>query len=76
MDRSPPCRRGGSPTAIDRIWGSLWGAEAVKRLVAGETGIYLGAVAGELVCIPLARIHDPHPAPPAVLADLVQVLSR
>jgi len=69
-------QRGGSPTAIDRIWGSLWGAEAVKHLVAGEKGIYLGAMAGELVSIPLARIHDPRPAPPAVLADLVQVLSR
>jgi 6-phosphofructokinase len=27
-------QRGGSPTAIDRIWGSQWGAEAVKRLAA------------------------------------------
>jgi len=69
-------QRGGSPTAIDRIWGSLWGAEAVKRLVSGEKGIYLGAMAGDLVSIPLARVHDPRPEPPAVLADLVQVLAR
>lgn len=69
-------QRGGSPTAIDRIWGSLWGAEAVKRLAAGEKGFYLGVQSGELVSIPLARIHDPRPAPPALLTDLVPVLAR
>ena len=69
-------QRGGSPTAIDRIWGSLWGAESVKRLVAGEQGLYLGAQAGNLVSIPLARIHDPRPAPPAALTDLLPVLGR
>jgi len=69
-------QRGGSPTAIDRIWGSLWGAEAVKRLAAGEKDFYLGVQAAELVSIPLARIHDPRPAPPALLTDLVPVLAR
>ncbi len=69
-------QRGGSPTATDRIWGSLWGAEAVKRLAAGEQGLYLGAQAGELVPIPLARIHDPRPAPPGLLTGLLPVLAR
>ncbi|BDU75726.1 ATP-dependent 6-phosphofructokinase 1 [Mesoterricola sediminis] len=69
-------QRGGSPTAIDRIWGSRWGAEAVKRLAAGETSFYLGSENGELVSRPLARIHDPKPNPPKELAILAGVLAR
>jgi len=69
-------QRGGSPTATDRILGSLWGAEAVKRLVEGKQGIYLGVRAGELVEMPLAMIHDPRPVPPGALTDLLPVLAR
>ena len=69
-------QRGGSPTALDRIWGSMWGSEAVKRLIAGETAFYLGVQAGELVSIPLSRIHDKRPAPPKELAALAGVLAR
>jgi 6-phosphofructokinase 1 len=69
-------QRGGSPTAIDRIWGCQWGAEAVKRLVAGETAFYMGAQNGELVSIPLARVHDQKPAPPKELFLLAQVLAH
>ena len=69
-------QRGGSPTALDRIWGSMWGCEAVKRLVAGETSFYLGVRDGELVSIPLERIHDQRPAPPKELAALAGILAR
>lgn len=69
-------QRGGSPTALDRIWGSRWGSEAVRRLHAGEGGFYLGAQGSDLISIPLGRIHDPKPAPPKELTDLVDVLSR
>lgn len=69
-------QRGGSPTAIDRVLGSLWGSEAVKRLVAGESNFYLGIQGGETVAVPLARIHDPRPAPPSILTSLVPVLAR
>jgi 6-phosphofructokinase 1 len=69
-------QRGGSPTALDRIWGSRWGSEAVKRLAAGETAFYLGVQAGELVSVPLERIHDQRPAPPRDLTALVGVLAR
>ena len=69
-------QRGGSPSAIDRIWGSLWGSEAVKRLIAGEKGFYLGVQAGKLVSIPLAHVHDARPKPPALLTDLVITLAR
>ena len=66
----------GSPTALDRIWGSRWGSEAVKRLAGGEAAFYLGVKAGQLVSIPLERIHDPRPAPSRELATLAEVLAR
>jgi 6-phosphofructokinase 1 len=69
-------QRGGSPTAMDRIWGSQWGAEAVKRLVAGETAFYLGVQAGEMVSIPLGNIRDRKPAPSKELAALAGILAR
>jgi 6-phosphofructokinase 1 len=69
-------QRGGSPTALDRIWGSRWGAEAVKRLAAGEEAFYLGVQAGELAALPLARIRERPPAPPRELAALLPILAR
>lgn len=69
-------QRGGSPTALDRIWGSRWGAEAVRRLAAGEKAFYLGSEQGGLVAHPLDRIRGKRPEPPRDLAALVQVLAR
>jgi 6-phosphofructokinase 1 len=69
-------QRGGSPSALDRIWGSRWGAEAVRRLDLGETGFYVGEVAGALVAQPLSRISEPQPVPPGDLGRLVAVLAR
>lgn len=69
-------QRGGSPTALDRIWGSRWGAEAVRRLDLGESGFYVGEVAGALVAQPLSRLSEPHPVPPGDLGRLVAVLAR
>ncbi len=69
-------QRGGSPTALDRIYGSRWGAEAVRRLVEGESAFYMGVKRNQLVAIPLAQVQDPKPEPLAELAGLVNVLSR
>ena len=69
-------QRGGSPSAMDRIWGSRWGSEAVLRLAAGERAFYLGEVAGALAAQPLSRILDPRPVPPKDLSALVSVLAR
>ena len=69
-------QRGGSPTALDRIWGSRWGAEAVRRLDRGERGFYMAEVAGAPVAQPLSRVLDPQPLPPGDLGILVSVLSR
>lgn len=69
-------QRGGSPTALDRIWGSRWGAEAVRRLAAGEEAFYLGVQGGALAAVPLSTVNDPPPAPPRELAALLEVLAR
>ena len=69
-------QRGGSPSALDRIYGSMWGAEAVRRLAGGETAFYLGIQAGEMVSIPLNQVHGKCPAPPKGLADLTSILAR
>ncbi len=69
-------QRGGSPSAMDRIWGSRWGSEAVRRLDRGERGFYLGEVAGALVAQPLSRILEPQPVPPGDLGRLVTILAR
>ena len=69
-------QRGGSPSAMDRIWGSRWGAEAVKRLAAGEEAFYLGVQAGELAVIPLEKVRERPAPPPKDLAKLLAVLAR
>lgn len=69
-------QRGGSPSALDRIWGSRWGADAVLRLDRGESGFYLGEVAGALVAQPLSRILESQPVPPGDLGRLVAILAR
>jgi 6-phosphofructokinase 1 len=69
-------QRGGSPSATDRIWGSRWGSEAVKGLVAGEKAFYLGCLQGQLVRQPLSALDDAPLAPPADLGELVRILSR
>ena len=69
-------QRGGSPSALDRIWGSRWGAEAVRRLDCGESGFYLGEVAGALVAQPLSMIVEPQPVPHGDLGRLVETLAR
>ena len=69
-------QRGGSPSALDRIWGSRWGAEAVKRLGKGEEAFYLGVQAGELAVIPLEKVRERPAPPPKDLAKLLAVLAR
>ena len=69
-------QRGGSPSALDRIWGSRWGCESVLRLVAGESAFYLGTEAGQMVARPLSYVLESRPEPPKELSSLVRVLSR
>ena len=49
-------QRGGVPCPFDRLSASLLGAAAVERIQAGQHGILLGIVGGELAAMPLAEI--------------------
>jgi len=46
-------QRGGNPTAFDRLLASRLGEAAVRRLIAGESGIMVGLLGGEIVSSPL-----------------------
>jgi hypothetical protein len=48
----------------------------VRRLDAGESGFYLGEVAGALAVLPMVRVLGAHPVPPDDLGELVDILSR
>ncbi len=69
-------QRGGSPSALDRIWGSRWGSEAVLRLSSGARDFYLGEIEGTMAAQPISRVLDPHPVPAQDLGALVPVLAR
>lgn len=59
-------QRGGSPTAYDRFWATRLGAEAVKQLDQGTSGVMVGVLERRLAVTPLAevaartRLVDPH----------------
>jgi 6-phosphofructokinase 1 len=46
-------QRGGSPSAQDRLLGSLMGARAVEGLLQGETRFMTGRQAGQIVTCPI-----------------------
>ena len=46
-------QRGGSPSARDRVLGSMMGALAVQALLDGRAGIVAGESHGRQVCIPM-----------------------
>lgn len=46
-------QRGGSPTAMDRIMGSRFGALAVELLLKGESGVMTALRGSEVVAVPL-----------------------
>jgi 6-phosphofructokinase 1 len=46
-------QRGGSPGAFDRLLATRFGAAAVQRLAAGESGILVGQLKGVVAATPL-----------------------
>lgn len=49
-------QRGATPTASDRLLATRLGAEAVRRLAAGQHGLLVGVDGGDVVAMPLAAI--------------------
>jgi len=69
-------QRGGVPCPFDRLSASLLGAAAVERIQAGQHGILLGIVGGEVAAQPLAPIcRSPKPHAPHWL-ELARILAR
>lgn len=46
-------QRGGKPSAFDRMLGTRFGAEAVKQLMAGNSGVMLGLVNNQIINTPI-----------------------
>ncbi len=49
-------QRGGSPGAFDRLLATRLGAEAVRRLAAGESGVLVGQLQGAVAATPLDEV--------------------
>lgn len=49
-------QRGGTPTCADRLLGTRLGAAAVEAIDAGETGVLVGIVKGEVRRTPLSEV--------------------
>jgi 6-phosphofructokinase 1 len=69
-------QRGGSPTVRDRILASRLGAFAVDALVAGETGMMAGEVAGEVVLTPFEKTWSEHKPITPDWIRLLEILAR
>jgi 6-phosphofructokinase 1 len=69
-------QRGGAPCPFDRLTASLLGAAAVERLEAGQHGILLGIVGGELAAMPLAELALARKAIDPQWLRLARILAR
>lgn len=69
-------QRGGAPSAFDRILGSRMGAEAVKLLLEGKSGMAVGLSRAHMISYPLPEAFS-HAAPfrPEIF-ELAQVLAK
>ncbi|HEX7877798.1 MAG TPA: 6-phosphofructokinase [Candidatus Eisenbacteria bacterium] len=68
-------QRGGRPTARDRVLASRLGAAAVDRLLASETGVMVGEVAGSVMTTPLPDTWNQRKPLDAGLLRLARELS-
>lgn len=69
-------QRGGSPTAMDRILGCRLGAEAVVRLLKGETNMMVGFLKSEIVATPFSEVTTKRHEIPKGLIELARILSN
>lgn len=69
-------QRGGAPGAFDRLLGTRMGAAATERLAAGEHGILVGMVKGEIGATPLAEVSANKKELDLRLLELARALNR
>jgi len=69
-------QRGGVPSAHDRFLATVLGAEAVRALAEGQSGVLVGMQAGELARTPLPEVAGcVRPVSPADI-ELARVLAQ
>jgi 6-phosphofructokinase 1 len=68
-------QRGGSPTALDRLYASRLGAYAVELLIKGESNKMVGMVSNELVSVPLKEAFEKKKDFDESIYRLVRILS-
>jgi 6-phosphofructokinase 1 len=68
-------QRGGSPTARDRVLGSLLGTKAVQALLEGRSGVLAGEEKGEVVYTPLEDTWQKQRGLDSKLYELLETLS-
>ena len=68
-------QRGGAPGVFDRLLGTRLGAAATEHLAAGDHGILLGWVGGEVKATPMAKIASMHKQLDTNLLKLARVLA-
>ena len=68
--------RGGPPSAIDRYLGTLFGAEAIKLLAEGASGVMVGMQKNQIVHLPLKEVTANHAHIDARYLHLAKMLAR
>jgi len=69
-------QRGGAPGAYDRLLATRLGAAAVERLAAGEHGILVGLLGGEIRSTPLSEVAAKKKCLDMGLLKLADVLAK
>jgi 6-phosphofructokinase 1 len=69
-------QRGGTPGAFDRLLATRLGAAAVERLAAGEKGVLVGLLRGQIATTPLAEVVANKKPLDLSLLELARVLAR
>ena len=68
-------QRGGSPTAVDRIIATRFGAEAVKLILSGVTGKMVGLAANEIIATDLETVFAASVSLPEGLLSIMSDLT-
>jgi 6-phosphofructokinase 1 len=69
-------QRGGAPTYADRLLATRLGAAATDQLAAGNSGVLVGVVKGEVVTTPLEEVVTGKKPLDAGLMEVARVLAR
>ena len=69
-------QRGGAPTFFDRMLASRLGAAAVECLLAGEHGVLVGHIKGEIATTPLEVVVARKKTLDVKLLELARVLAK